>query len=70
MPKRPDAAEALEFLRLICLELKVIDKILPEPTGGAHRNHQLAAQIVKGELLASLRTTRTALDGATCCSDD
>jgi len=52
--KAPDAAEALRVSAPDLLELKVIDKILPEPTGGAHRNHQLAAQIVKGELLASL----------------
>ena len=52
--KAPDAAEALKVSAPDLLELKVIDKILPEPTGGAHRNHQLAAQIVKGELLASL----------------
>ncbi len=52
--KAPDAAEALKLSAPDLLELKVIDKILPEPTGGAHRNHQLAAQIVKGELVASL----------------
>jgi acetyl-CoA carboxylase carboxyl transferase subunit alpha len=52
--KAPDAAEALKVSAPDLLELKIIDKILPEPTGGAHRNHQLAAQIVKGELLASL----------------
>ncbi|MCX6831667.1 MAG: acetyl-CoA carboxylase carboxyltransferase subunit alpha, partial [candidate division Zixibacteria bacterium] len=52
--KAPDAAEALKVSAPDLLELKVIDKILPEPTGGAHRNHQLAAQIVKSELLVSL----------------
>lgn len=52
--KAPDAAEALRVSAPDLLELKVIDKILPEPTGGAHRNHQLAAQIVKAELVSSL----------------
>lgn len=52
--KAPDAAEALRLSATDLMQLKVIDKILPEPTGGAHRNHQLAAQIIKGELLASL----------------
>jgi acetyl-CoA carboxylase carboxyl transferase subunit alpha len=56
--KAPDAAEALKLSAPDLLELKVIDKILPEPTGGAHRNHQLAAQIVKSELLASLAQLR------------
>lgn len=52
--KAPDAAEALRLSATDLMQLKVIDKILPEPTGGAHRNHQLAGQIIKGELLASL----------------
>ncbi len=52
--KAPDAAEALKLSAPDLMQLKVIDKILPEPTGGAHRNHQLAAQIIKGELLVSL----------------
>jgi acetyl-CoA carboxylase alpha subunit len=32
-----DAAEALRLSAPDLLELRVIDKILPEPTGGAHR---------------------------------
>ncbi len=52
--KAPDAAEALKLSATDLLELRVIDKILPEPSGGAHRNHQLAANIVKAELAASL----------------
>lgn len=51
----PQAAEALKLSAPDLLELGVIDKILPEPTGGAHRNHQLAAEIVKNELVATLR---------------
>lgn len=52
--KAPDAAESLKLSATDLLELKVIDKILPEPSGGAHRNHQLAASIVKAELIAAL----------------
>ncbi len=52
--KAPDAAEALKLSAPDLMQLKVIDKILPEPTGGAHRNHQLAAQIIKSELQISL----------------
>ncbi len=52
--KAPDAAEALRLSATDLMQLKVIDKILPEPTGGAHRNHQLAAQIVKNELIFEL----------------
>jgi len=36
------------------LDLKVIDKIVDEPEGGAHRNPDKAAEIVKSELLNSL----------------
>jgi acetyl-CoA carboxylase carboxyl transferase subunit alpha len=50
----PKAAEALKLSAPDLLELGVIDKILPEPVGGSHRNHQLAAEIVKKELLATL----------------
>ncbi len=52
--KAPDAAEALRLSATDLMQLKVIDKILPEPTGGAHRNHQLAAQIIKAELQVTL----------------
>ncbi len=52
--KAPDAAEALRLSAADLMQIKVIDKILPEPTGGAHRNHQLAAQILKAELLTML----------------
>jgi len=35
--KAPDAAEALKITARDLLRLKVIDKIVPEPVGGAHR---------------------------------
>ncbi len=52
--KAPEAAEALKLSAPDLMKLKVIDKILPEPTGGAHRNHGLAAEIVKKEFIACL----------------
>ncbi len=52
--KAPDAAEALKLSATDLLELKVIDKILPEPSGGAHRNHSLVASVVKAELAAAI----------------
>ncbi len=36
------------------LELKLIDGIIPEPVGGAHRNPEKAAQFVKETILKSL----------------
>ena len=36
---KPDAAH--------CLELEVIDGIVPEPAGGAHTDHDLAAELLR-----------------------
>jgi acetyl-CoA carboxylase carboxyl transferase subunit alpha len=52
--KAPEAADALRLTAQDLLELGVIDKIVPEPAGGAHRNHQLAAEILGKELKADL----------------
>jgi acetyl-CoA carboxylase alpha subunit len=37
-----------------CLELGVIDGIVPEPAGGAHKNHDEAAALLAESLKASL----------------
>jgi acetyl-CoA carboxylase carboxyl transferase subunit alpha len=50
----PQAAEAMKLTAKDLLELKVIDKIVNEPEGGAHRNPDKAAEIVKKELLQAL----------------
>jgi len=52
--KAPEAAEALKLSAPDLLELKVIDKIIPEPTGGAHKYPNKQAQILKGEILNAL----------------
>jgi acetyl-CoA carboxylase carboxyl transferase subunit alpha len=41
------------------LELNVIDKIIEEPQGGAHRDPNKAAEIVKNELLTVLTELST-----------
>lgn len=48
----PQAAEALKVTSEDCLKLGVIDKIVPEPTGGAHVDPPAAAEIVKAQILA------------------
>ena len=37
------------------MEQKIIDGIIPEPPGGAHRNPQQAAAILKETLIEELR---------------
>jgi acetyl-CoA carboxylase carboxyl transferase subunit alpha len=52
---RRHAAEAAEALKLTAqdlMKLHVVDEIVPEPDGGAHRDHEKAAQIL-GEALQS-----------------
>ena len=41
--KAPQAAEAMKMTAQDLLELNVIDRIVPEPVGGAHRDPQAAA---------------------------
>lgn len=51
--------QAAEALQLTAPDLKkqgVIDVIVPEPPGGAHRNHEKMAQILKEVLLSELKS--------------
>jgi acetyl-CoA carboxylase carboxyl transferase subunit alpha len=57
--KASEAAEALRLTAPDLLELGVIDKIVPEPTGGAHRDHRLAAEILKKEFAVQLQELRS-----------
>src|SRR5881398_2672473 len=63
---RRHAAEAAEALKLTAqdlLKLEVVDEIVPEPNGGAHRNHEKAAQILGGALRSNLkRLLKTPMD--------
>jgi len=52
--KAPQAAEALKLTAMDLSKLKVIDKIIPEPLGGAHRNYSQMARILKEEILLAL----------------
>ncbi len=53
--KAADAAEAMGVTAQRNLEMGLIDKILPEPLGGAHRNVDVMAQALKEELLRQLK---------------
>ena len=50
----PQAAEALKLTAPDLVELKLVDGIIPEPRGGAHRDPDGSAQRVKEAILASL----------------
>jgi acetyl-CoA carboxylase carboxyl transferase subunit alpha len=51
----PKAAEALKMTSRDLLRLGIIDEVIPEPLGGAHRDHREAASNVKSFLIRSLR---------------
>ncbi len=52
--KAPEAARAMKITAADALELGVIDRILPEPPGGAHRDHAAAAAAIRQGLLSDL----------------
>jgi acetyl-CoA carboxylase carboxyl transferase subunit alpha len=50
----PKAAEALKITARDLLELGLVDEIVPEPLGGAHNDHAIAAANLKTHLLKHL----------------
>ena len=61
---KPKAAEALRLTSKNCMKLKVIDEILPEPLGGAHRDQKEMAGTLKAFLQRSIRELKTLKGGA------
>jgi acetyl-CoA carboxylase carboxyl transferase subunit alpha len=55
---KPMAAEALKLTARDLLRLRVIDHIIPEPLGGAHRDQREMANTLKAYLLRYLRDLR------------
>lgn len=51
---KEQAADALKLTSKDMLKFKIIDRIIDEPVGGAHRNHKEAAEILKKALLEEL----------------
>mgnify|MGYP003617835590 FL=1 len=56
--KAPDAAQALGITAKRLAELKLIDRIVEEPLGGAHRDHAEITRRVKEVLTEQLRTVQ------------
>ena len=54
----PEAAEALRLSAIRTMELGAVDEVVPEPTGGAHRDPAAAAQNVKEAIARSLARLR------------
>jgi len=48
--KGPVASEALKYTAPDCLRLKVVDEIIPEPLGGAHRGREAIMESVRSTL--------------------
>jgi len=56
--KAPDAAEALGITAEKLSKLGLIDRIIPEPLGGAHRDYDAVAVNIREALQSSLRELR------------
>ncbi|WP_375291950.1 acetyl-CoA carboxylase carboxyltransferase subunit alpha [Qipengyuania sp.] len=54
--KAPDAAEAMKVSAQALLELGVIDRVIAEPVGGAHRNPQATATALSQAVSEELET--------------
>ena len=50
-----EAANALKFTSENLLNLGIIDEVIPEPLGGAHRDHRQMAAALKASLSANLK---------------
>lgn len=55
---KEQAAEALKLTAPDLVEQGIVDRIVPEPFGGAHGNHQLAATILKEILLEEIASLK------------
>jgi acetyl-CoA carboxylase carboxyl transferase subunit alpha len=53
--KAPEAARALRMTAKDLLRMGIIDEVIDEPPGGAHRDHRAAAANLKAFLVRSLR---------------
>lgn len=54
--RAPDAAEALKLTSKDLLRLGIIDEVIEEPMGGAHRDAELVAQRLRGSILRFLKS--------------
>ncbi len=57
--KAPEAAEVLKLTSQDLLKMGIIDEIVPEPLGGAHRDAQKMAQTLKETIKRNLKELKT-----------
>ena len=55
----PQAAEAMRITGRDLMDLSVIDGIVPEPVGGAHRDHVASAHLLREALVRYLGELRS-----------
>lgn len=60
--KAPEAAESMKVSAQNLVEMGICDRIINEPLGGAHRNPEQAAQLLKKSILAEIDNFKD-LDG-------
>ena len=48
------ASNSLKITAKDCLDLKIIDEVIEEPIGGAHRNHSVVCERLKKSILENL----------------
>ena len=56
------AEEVVGSLRLTardCMEMEIVDQVVPEPSQGAHRDHHEASRLLKRALLQNLADLQT-----------
>ena len=54
VPKKPEAAEAMRITAESLNEFGLIDEVLPEPLGAAHRDPAASAEVIRNALLKHL----------------
>ena len=54
----PEAAEAMKVNAQQLIKIKIVDEIIPEPLGGAHRDYEEIAASIKSSILRSLSSLR------------
>lgn len=57
--KKAEASEALKLTAQHLKDFGIVDEIIPEPLGGAHRNYKEAAENVREAVMRNLRELKT-----------